>query len=126
MKYLRSLIALFFSILITLIAVNNITFAQSPCGIPSNLHIVNLTTTSGQLVWNIIPGATGYVLRFRPVGTSIWIRQPSANATEIITNLIPNTLYEAKVRCDCNGTVGVYSVIFNFTTLSNIDRKSVV
>ena len=120
MKYLRSLIALFFSILITLIAVNNITFAQSPCGIPSNLHIVNLTTTSGQLVWNIIPGATGYVLRFRPVGTSIWIRQPSANATEIITNLIPNTLYEAKVRCDCNGTVGVYSVIFNFTTLSNI------
>lgn len=89
------------------------------CASPADLHITNLTTNSGLLVWKPVIGTTGYIIRFRAVGSTSWIRQTSENLTEVITGLVPNTLYEAKVRSNCGSIVGNYSPLINFTTLSN-------
>ncbi len=101
-----------------ILAFSSVSNANASCGIPSNLHITNLTTTSGLFVWNNASNATSYVLRYRPVGSSTWHRQNSGNNTELVTGLLPNTYYEAKVRSDCDGDEGTYSALYHFTTLS--------
>ena len=107
-----------FIISITPIFAQNLSSAA--CGTPTNLHINNLTSTSGQLVWNSVANSTNYTVRFRPVGSTSWRRQPSQNTIEVITALIPNTLYEANVKSICSGIEGVYCSLFNFRTPSNI------
>ena len=101
----------------------NSNFAQIPtayaCGTPTLLRINNLTSTSGQLNWNPVSGATGYVVRFKQVSSTIWLRQTSGNTTEFISGLLPNTRYEAKVKSDCAGIESPYCNLFYFTTSSN-------
>jgi hypothetical protein len=92
---------------------------SAQCPVPTNLHISNLTPTSGLFLWNNSYNSTEYVLKVRPTGTSIWRRITSGNNSETVTGLIPNTNYEAKVRSDCSGIEGDYSSHFYFTTPSN-------
>ena len=63
----------------------------SQCSIPNNLHITNLTATSGILDWSSATGADSYVLKIRPSGSSTWIRIESGNSNETVTGLLPNT-----------------------------------
>ena len=121
MKNKTSIIRIiYFVVLLYFTGGSTFIHAQSTsCGTPQNLHINNLSTSSGLLDWNGVTEATGYIVKFRPVGSTIWHRQPSTNSTEIITALISNTYYEAKVRCDCGAVEGLYSSLLYFKTNSN-------
>ncbi len=92
-------------------------FAQ--CSTPTNLIVNNLTSTSGSFDWSSVSGATSYILKVRPTGSSTWRRISSSNSSETVTGLLPNTNYEAKVRSDCGGIEGNYTSYMYFTTLSN-------
>lgn len=110
--------AVFATLLFLFFSVDN-SNAQT-CGIPQNLHINSLTTSSGVLEWYNVSDVIEYVVRFQVAGTNSWQRQTSTNNTEIITGLIPGTQYEAKVRTTCSLSESNYSNTIFFTTPSNL------
>ena len=97
---------------------NNSAYAQS-CPTPTNVVITNITSNSAYVDWSHVSGSTGYVVRFKPVNSSSWRRQSSSNSSELITGLLPNTLYEVKVRSSCGSSIGNYCNLVNFMTQSN-------
>ena len=105
---------------------NFTTLAGSACDAPVNLSSVP-GDTGGQpdasLSWDEVTTADHYFVIYRPVGTTTWSGvRPSTNNTVLI-NLLPNTLYEWRVRtfCDAAETIGSpYSTLETFTSLNLI------
>ncbi len=77
-----------------------------PCTSPSNYSAIP-SANGATIVWDAVPGAQSYQIRYRRVGTISWIfRTVSANFTSLsITGLELNTEYEYQIRTNCIGNV---------------------
>jgi hypothetical protein len=93
------------------------TLGNVSCGIPSNLDEYNITTSSAQLRWTGVAGATYYRVRVREVGTLYWAEGTVYNTYANASYLDPNTTYEWQVLAVCNGVSGAYCISSTFTTL---------
>ncbi len=89
----------------------------TPIGVtpPTGLAVTNIQSSAVGLNWN---GATAanYDLRYRAVGSSIWITSSSNSNSITISGLSPATTYEVQVRGNCNSINSDYSTLVNFTT----------
>jgi len=88
------------------------------CGTPSGLSASAITTTDATLNWNGVSGSTSYSVQYRVNGTSTWTTVTSTTNSKTISSLIANTTYNYQVQANCNGTLGAYSTIASFTTLT--------
>jgi hypothetical protein len=90
--------------------------------VPASINLPIVTgTTSATVSWTAVPGATIYYLWYRPVGNVSWNTPTTAGTSLLLTGLIPNTLYECKIRNN-NGfcaQFGPFGALQNFTTLNN-------
>jgi hypothetical protein len=94
------------------------TLPQPTCGIATNLDENSVTTTSANLFWSPVSGASSYRIRLRVRGTSTWTSQISTmNASLVVSGLAANTTYEWSVQTICGSTEGVYCDVGIFTTL---------
>ena len=92
------------------------------CQAPTNFTVTNVTSSSATLHWDAVPGAYGYKIRRRPIGTTTWgntgVLAPAHQKT--IGNLQSNTAYEWQIETLCNADqtdVSVWvSTTPNFTT----------
>ena len=101
------------------------TYAQAQfttaitCLAPSNLQTTGIISSSAQLNWTQVTGATGYDLEFRPSGNSTWIllgTNISGNSFSL-TGLSGETTYEWRVRTNCGNLSGTSDFIpSSFTT----------
>ncbi|MCJ7932762.1 MAG: fibronectin type III domain-containing protein [Chryseobacterium sp.] len=78
--------------------------------------VSGITYNSASISWPENGGASSYIVRYRPVGTSNWISAnvpvataPANNIFNLPANLLPATLYEIEVAGVCDGTTGAYS-----------------
>jgi hypothetical protein len=75
-------------------------------------------TNSATITWTAVPGATTYYMWYRKVGDITWITPTTASTSLTLTGLIPNSMYEFKMRCNnalC-AQYGPFGSLMNFTT----------
>lgn len=80
------------------------------------LNAQTINHRSGQCDWTKQSAFTNYLLQVRKQGTNAWFDYPNINGIERVSNLEPNTTYEARVRGEGNSITGNWSNIANFTT----------
>ena len=87
------------------------------CEIPAAIYSDNITSTTVTIHWDAVAGATKYQINYRPVGGGGWLKKNSLMNAKNLTGLIPNTIYEYKIKTICGAEASSFSSLFNFTTL---------
>ncbi len=101
------------------------TLAPTTCPAPQGLSVGNIFATTAYAVWSPAVGASNYQIVYRntspgaPDSTWIVISTPLTNIA--MPNLTPGSLYECKVRSNCNPSpntvvLGPWSATITFTT----------
>jgi hypothetical protein len=86
---------------------------------PTFCTFSNITTTSAIATWEEMPNASGYNIRWRPVGASTWSSVFTSFNTRSLLGLEAGVTYEVRVQTVCStGSSSVFSESFFFTTLS--------
>jgi dienelactone hydrolase len=99
----------------------------SICPAPTNRSVNNIKTTSAQFRWNTAECATGYEVKYRPTGTTIWNKKLTSTNSRTVYNLTPGTTYEWQVRSVCDSASPVRSswgTMRTFTTLTTAASKT--
>lgn len=94
------------------------------CATPIGLSAGNITSTAAVISWTFNACPVGYQLQRRVLGTTTWTTLTlNTNTTSVaLTNLLPGTTYQFRLRAKCNASPAVYSAytaIQTFTTPSN-------
>jgi|GEM_PF-3076261 len=85
----------------------------------SRLIVGTVTSNTAVLSWTTLSGVSRYVVMYRATGGG-WLDQATTQTTITLSNLLPNTSYEAYVRAECAaGSQTPYSNAGTFQTLSN-------
>ena len=88
------------------------------CTFPENITATPITNNFHRIKWSPIFAAVGYTLQYKPNTSTNWISIPTSDTTIVITALNPCTLYDYKIKTNCNSTTNSdFSPIKNFTTL---------
>jgi hypothetical protein len=98
----------------------NFTIGAAPaCGDPTGLANTPPTQTSTTVSWIAVGGANSYDVDYKTNAASLWTNAATAttNTSVDLTTLSAGTLYNWRVRANCNTGVGNY-VQANFTTAS--------
>ncbi|MGZ3932959.1 MAG: fibronectin type III domain-containing protein, partial [Bacteroidia bacterium] len=83
-----------------------------------NLSAQGVTHRMGICTWNTQSLFDHYTLQVRKAGTLNWFNYPTTVGNEKVTNLEPNTSYEAQVRGESGAVSGSWSNIATFRTQS--------
>ncbi|HLP96273.1 MAG TPA: M43 family zinc metalloprotease [Saprospiraceae bacterium] len=90
------------------------------CNAPTGLNATNITQTSATCNWAAVNGATTYTLEWKKNSDPNWTVVAGINGTSHNLNgLVAGTLYDFRVKADCNGNQSNYSSTAQFTTASN-------
>ncbi|CAN5657662.1 hypothetical protein BH11BAC1_BH11BAC1_24560 [soil metagenome] len=100
------------------------TTTSSNCGTPANLASSSITGNSAVLSWTSVNGATGYNIRYRIMGTSIWTNRTSAAASTTASSLSGSSTYEWQVQSICSSGSSAFTNSSSFTTLSSCNAPS--
>jgi len=85
---------------------------------PTFCTFSNITTTSAIAIWEEMPNASGYNIRWRPVGATTWSSVFTNFNSRSLSGLEIGTTYEVRVQTVCStGSSSVFSESFFFTTL---------
>ena len=99
---------------------NFTTQQQSDCGSINGLSVTVESPTSVLISWNPLAGVSRYQLRYRQVGTTIFISPTASAATSLqITGLSPGNTYEYQLQVRCNGIWSGFNGLSSFTTTTN-------
>lgn len=96
---------------------NTVNITVHPAA-PTGVAIGTPTATALPVTWTASPGATGYVVRWAPEGTTTWTERPPVTAlTDTITGLTASTAYDVQVRADGpDATESAWSTVVTGTT----------
>ncbi|HYV91524.1 MAG TPA: fibronectin type III domain-containing protein [Chitinophagales bacterium] len=94
------------------------------CAKPANITITNVSQTSATVNWTGNSCAIQYLLQYRKQGTSAWTKKTITAPTQLynITGLTANSIYEYRLRSDCNSTGSVNSGWTTIATFSTLQR----
>jgi hypothetical protein len=91
------------------------------CTVPLNNDEQNLLNNSVDLVWDPVPGAVTYKIKWRKVGGPVNVQFANTNLLSL-SSLDPGATYKWRVRSECDGFSGNVSSFTSwnlFTTLSS-------
>jgi hypothetical protein len=90
------------------------------CSAPTGLNSTGITSTGATVAWSTISGAVGYDVDYKINTSSTWISAATnTTLTSInLSGLVPNTVYDWRVRTNCTSNSSVYSAA-QFTTLNS-------
>jgi hypothetical protein len=98
-------------------------FAPSKCVVLQSLFASDITTSTARISWTVRNAFAlqGTQIEYKPVSSATWINAyaDGFQRSYLLTNLLPNTAYEWRLRSVCRSTtvLGEYIVGQNFTTL---------
>ena len=97
----------------------------SPCPVPTGLMTDSITSSTARVYWTPAPGAIGYTVRYRPLGSLSWLSASSTTASRKLTGLLAGTQYEWQVQTVCSsntssGSTSAFSPYALFTTTANV------
>jgi hypothetical protein len=83
------------------------------CNAPINLGSGSFTSSSANVSWGAVSGATNYTVQYKVGSSSTWLTAGTTAATNYtLTGLTASTTYNWQVKANCS----VYSSIMSFTT----------
>jgi hypothetical protein len=92
----------FFALAFVLLGIGAAAQAQG-CSQPSNLNSNVLASGTVALSWSAPGGALTYTVQYRRSGTTIWVGAGTvATTNQVITGLLPETVYQWRVRANCS------------------------
>lgn len=78
------------------------TSGSSDCVPPTGLTTTNITSTSGKCNWNIVSGATSYILLYKVTNSSTWTQVNNIQTNSLtLNNLQSGTNYTWMVKANC-------------------------
>jgi len=86
------------------------------CSLPTSFNINSIGTTSAEVTWGSVSGATNYQVDYRPQGIDTWSSITTTSTSANLTNLYAGTPYEFQIIVACSENPATTS-IYNFTTL---------
>jgi hypothetical protein len=90
---------------------------SSPCLPPAGLNYTNLTAHSVKVLWNPVPGAYHYRLRYRPAGAQNWMQQTTQLPERMLFNLMDSMTFEVQVATFCgSNAISAWSPSLTFFT----------
>lgn len=90
------------------------------CDTPADVQASNVSSTAASISWSTANDAIRYQLRYRVQGISTWMRINSNSPNVNLTNLLPNTSYQYKMRTRCQSGWTSYTSVQTFkTTVQN-------
>jgi hypothetical protein len=101
------------------------------CTPPTGVSVSNITANSAQVNWQLINGAYGYRVRFRPIGAGSWtvlVVNSSTVASLTLSNLSSSTAYEVQVCTKCQNDpiqLSAYSASVSFSTPAQRIEESI-
>ena len=95
------------------------------CGPVQASTFINMRPTRVDAMWSAHTGATQYKLRYRPVGEPVWSTKTvdGSATTQRLRNLIPGTLYEYRLKVECDNGLSGISGFENFTTPTDLAAR---
>ena len=94
------------------------------CGVPSSLVATSITTSSANLTWAAVSGATSYSIQYKKVSATTWTTTTSTSASKLISGLTAATQYEFKVSTVCASGSSAYATAVKFTTATTTTSTS--
>jgi hypothetical protein len=91
----------------------------APCNgnAPTSIIANNITTSSADIAWAPVSGAT-YIVRYKKTTETVWTTINTNASSITLPNLPDGTAYEVQIAAVCSGTPSPYSASVNFTTLA--------
>lgn len=103
-------------------------FPNSPsliaCGSPTSLTVTGITTSSANLGWSGVSGATSYLLQYKASSATNWTSVTTTSTAKNVTGLSSSTTYQFNVQATCGIGTGTISATQTFTTLSPCQSPS--
>jgi len=99
-------------------ASSNFTTTSASCGTPTNVTSTNVTSSSADVSWVAVSGASSYTLQYKPLAGSTWTTLTNVTSPSSLSALTASTAYVYQVKAICNGVDGPYSSIGTFSTLA--------
>jgi hypothetical protein len=96
----------------------------SGCPAPNGLSVFNATQTAATISWNRVPEASSYILRYRREGTTDWSILRVNNSPGVLTDLLPNTIYEVQAASVCSGVSSAWSATLRINTFLSGSRSA--
>jgi len=96
----------------------NATFTYADCEMPTNMHVINIDTTSATLTW-YHPNAASFDIQYKALNEATYTTISAVTGSSYeLTNLQPNTSYVWHIQANC--VAGNHSDMTNgqiFTTM---------
>ena len=91
--------------------------AAPSCGNVTGLNSSSITTTAATLGWSALSGALNYDVDYKLNSSATWINAATATTSFSVglTGLTASSLYDYRVRANCTGATGAYTLA-QFTT----------
>jgi hypothetical protein len=87
------------------------------CAVPENV-LVNASSTQAIFNWDPVPGAIGYQLGGRRLGTTNYRYTLSGTNSKLVSGLKPGRTYEYILRARCAADTSAFTAAATFTTLT--------
>jgi hypothetical protein len=91
------------------------------CGVPTNVAVSSITSTSATATWTAISSATSYTIQYKLATATVWSSTTSTTANKALSGLTAGTTYNVKVKANCGAN---YSAVVNFTTTNTTTNCS--
>ncbi|MBP7496210.1 MAG: T9SS type A sorting domain-containing protein [Bacteroidales bacterium] len=106
---------------------SNQYFFKTDPSLVMNLHVSNITKSAATIIWDGIPSAANYKVRFEPKGTTTYRWKKTTSTSTRVRQLTPGTTYTVQVKANFGSNRKPYCQAVEFTTLapkmmnSNVD-----
>ncbi len=97
------------------------------CGNISGVHFTPASSTSQNVNWNAIPGATSYQVEYKLSTATTWSSMTVTTNTATLSGLVSGSAYDVRFLTYCNGGASNYSNVFSFrngscaSSISNVN-----
>ena len=103
------------------------TSIPGTCGTVVGLNSTGITSSSANLSWTALSGASTYNLQWKLASASTFTTVSNLTTTSfVLSGLAPSTAYNFQVQAICSGTAGTYSALANFSTTVNTTVNEVI
>lgn len=89
---------------------------NNTCMTPTTMSVTNISADKAKVIWNAVPNAISYRIKYRRQGTTTWTTKTANNAQKWLAGLQAGKTYQYRVKTQCPTGMTAYSPIQTFTT----------
>ncbi|SEE01491.1 Por secretion system C-terminal sorting domain-containing protein [Tenacibaculum sp. MAR_2010_89] len=95
--------------------------STSDCSVIENVIASNVSVASATINWTAKSGVSNYQLEYKKSTDTNYTQTTVNGASQTLTGLSSNTLYQVRVTYTCDGKLATYSSVISFRTKNIID-----